>query len=531
MKKEINFPIRVKSAEQKEDGKPHVIAIISDTKRDHTSERFTKNALAAMLKRLKSGKIPLLPEHSGTFELGWAVDGWIEEEADGHQTLFADFVLEADDARAMKLFEQIKAGENGKQLSVGGFLPDWEDSPDAVKWEDDGTLALDDLLLEHVAVTRPGWAANDRCAFAEAAFKGLGFSGRATPYEMFAMAPESFHFSGPSEQAIKNVLALGPDQAKRAGAYLDRDGQVRYVHHVEKDKKIITPLKGVVMAMKDLLVGHEEQLSPADLLAVYSHLAKHYGEFGKKAPAMRRTTEQEFVKHHNAIGLQQKFYANSKGEGGMKNVLARLAETIALAADKSTDKARASIGLLRETTKAVEVDDDSFALLEELAQTLSDVVESIRASQTTTTDAGDAATEPAAAPPAEDMENDAGKTAANTGHVPDPTTGQKAQPAPVAAAPEKTTPDDQAAKALQVMIQASVEKMAALAKTIEGAMGTIKAQAARVETLEKRVKGIESEPAPKQSIAGQEDTGTPGRPTGSFKGAFAAINAIKNHKR
>jgi hypothetical protein len=202
--KRFEFPLQVMKAYKKEkDGttKYYVEAIASDTGIDYYMERMSENAIKKMVEQVKKGVI-ILPTHWDTFEIGKTVDGeaiegnpFIENSKDaaadtGTDKLIAlKVTIELDDKypEAMSLYDEVEKGNPTKQLSVGGWLN--PDNEDAAYWEKvEATITLpngsqttetywifvlDDLILDHIAITRAGHAANERTGFLSAISKSL----------------------------------------------------------------------------------------------------------------------------------------------------------------------------------------------------------------------------------------------------------------------------------------------------------------------------------------------------------------------
>lgn len=188
----------MKAYTKEKDGerKYYVEAIASDTGIDYYMERMSENAIRRMAEQVKKGVI-ILPTHWDTFEIGKTVDGEVlesnpfgEETDTGNDKLYALKVVIELDSRypeAMSLYEEVERGNPTKQLSVGGWLN--PDNDEAVYWEKveatvklpNGTettetyyiLVIDDLILDHIAITRAGHAANERTGFLSAISKSL----------------------------------------------------------------------------------------------------------------------------------------------------------------------------------------------------------------------------------------------------------------------------------------------------------------------------------------------------------------------
>lgn len=172
----------------------HLVAVASSDSLDSYREYFSLSALQDMVKWAREKK-ELIPEegvvelretHWETFAIGTIVDGWlIKNSGTGAIEFFIDIALKGEDVwPANELYTQVKNGTSDKQLSVGGWI-DWDASDDAFEWEDreftdeeSNTLTtwvgrINNFILEHVAVTLNGFAANDDTRFLEAMVKSF----------------------------------------------------------------------------------------------------------------------------------------------------------------------------------------------------------------------------------------------------------------------------------------------------------------------------------------------------------------------
>lgn len=198
--KRFEFPIKVtkaytkvvKNSDGDEEKKYYVEAIASDTGIDYYMERMSENAIDGMVKQSKEEEVIILPTHWDTFHIGKTVDA---EKVDGETTkdgtqlkaLKVTIELDMKYPQSQDLYNEVAEGKSEKQLSVGGWLN--PENEDAAYWEEteviviypDGTekkrsywiLVLDDLILDHIAITRAGHAANDRTGFLSAISKSL----------------------------------------------------------------------------------------------------------------------------------------------------------------------------------------------------------------------------------------------------------------------------------------------------------------------------------------------------------------------
>jgi hypothetical protein len=194
-KKRFEFPLRTVKAFEK-DGTKHIVAVASDNKLDLYWEFFSPSALGDMVKNCNSvkenkpqeGLVDLMETHRETFGFGYADKGWLNHEITDDESdlyeLYIDFALKEGHACGVELYDEIKNNQVVKQLSVGGYIEDWDDDTD---WE---TMVLNDneeneieiqalkikhFYLEHVAATPGGWAVNPRTRFEDIKSDDMGF--------------------------------------------------------------------------------------------------------------------------------------------------------------------------------------------------------------------------------------------------------------------------------------------------------------------------------------------------------------------
>lgn len=176
---QFQFNLSLSKAFEK-DGDKFVVADVSDTRLDYHDHHMTEKALSDMEGMLKNGftdidgklqKVYLLPEHGSTFEIGYADDGQVLKDADGHYKLTATFKLIKDNPIADQLYTEVSAGVCKKQLSVGGDAIGHAYFDEELK----KTLGSLDAVtrLEHVACTRPGKAAVASTNFIGSMLKGI----------------------------------------------------------------------------------------------------------------------------------------------------------------------------------------------------------------------------------------------------------------------------------------------------------------------------------------------------------------------
>lgn len=125
--------------------------VASSTSIDKTNERMTEKAVAKMA---TCAGIDLLPSHTAgpMDELGTITEAQVDNEK-----LRVCGKLDADNPEAIRFFRKCVAGK-AYQLSVGGRVKQahWAFDDDAKK----SIKHIDDVELDHVALCRPGRAAN-----------------------------------------------------------------------------------------------------------------------------------------------------------------------------------------------------------------------------------------------------------------------------------------------------------------------------------------------------------------------------------
>jgi len=171
----FEFALPLTKAYKSGDGKMHVVGTASDTLPDLHDDRMSEKAVESMAKQATENALPLLDNHRATFGFGKTVEGQVAKKAKARE-LVIDFELDAKYPQSLDLFHEVLAGKSAKQLSIGGMLN--LENPNAVRFEEDkktGRLirVIDDIVLEHIAATRPKQAANERTAFLQAIVKDV----------------------------------------------------------------------------------------------------------------------------------------------------------------------------------------------------------------------------------------------------------------------------------------------------------------------------------------------------------------------
>jgi hypothetical protein len=220
--KRFDFGVNITKAwVNKETGKHYVKAIASDTGVDHHGERFSEKAIDGMVSCIEKNEpapVLLLPTHWDTFEIGKAVEAKVVNSPTHEDLKALEVVVELDMEypQAKSLYKEVESGNALKQLSVGGYLN--PDSDEAYFWEEkeyetedgnklyDYLLVLNDLVLDHIAVTRKDKAANPRTGFSEAIAKSLDLD---KPVKQLQINKEAQQMTKIDKQAesLSNMIA------------------------------------------------------------------------------------------------------------------------------------------------------------------------------------------------------------------------------------------------------------------------------------------------------------------------------------
>lgn len=181
MNKEIKFAFETNHLEvyKGDDGKPHIRAIASDSLEDRQGDVITETCIKQMSTQVSKNEIPLLPDHRSSFEIGKSSYGDTRRNPSSNGLeLLVDFELDDRYTEAQVLFNEVQSGRCKRQLSIGGYLN--KNNPRAAFLDErNGKLVtvLDDIILDHIAVTREDKAANPRTNFVEAIVKAIDDAG------------------------------------------------------------------------------------------------------------------------------------------------------------------------------------------------------------------------------------------------------------------------------------------------------------------------------------------------------------------
>lgn len=281
-KKHFEFPLRTVKAFEK-DGVKHIIAVASDNKIDLYHEYFAITALGDMVKNCNTvkenkpqeGLVDLQETHHESFGFGFSDRGWlnhqvIADDSDLYE-LNIDFALKEGHACGLELYDEIKNNQVVKQLSVGGYIENWDDDTewDTITFTDDEgneveipVLKIKHFYLEHVAVTPGGWAVNPRTRFEDVKSQNLGFMASIYKSLAFDGTQETDKEgkdgminktqSPPKETKKEITLAELPSiiMTKMVELFKERDDKV--AKGIEKAKNLVKEIKGLELTEDEL---------------------------------------------------------------------------------------------------------------------------------------------------------------------------------------------------------------------------------------------------------------------------------------
>jgi hypothetical protein len=302
--KAFEFDAAITKAWKDDKGKFFVRAVASDDLPDAQRDRMTERSLKNMAEQAKGG-LPILETHRSTFEFGRTVAG---EVVKGEKSLqFAlDIELDTRYPQALALYDEVASGKPEKQLSIGGKIN--TKNPSAWRFEDGPTgivRAIDDVILDHIATTRKGHAANDRTKFVSVIAKSLDaeegvevgaeISKNVVKYETAAPVIEQAKWDCLDCDAL--VGKMGWAGVRDAHAWFDEKADAthadapemktayRLPHHVMKGNGLAVQFPGVEVAMATLLGARGGvDLPKSDQKGVWAHLAQHMRDKGMTPP-------------------------------------------------------------------------------------------------------------------------------------------------------------------------------------------------------------------------------------------------------
>lgn len=340
--RKFEFPISVQKAYIGDDGLKHVIAVASDNKLDLYQEYFALSALEDMVNAANStkpnkpseGLVDLMETHYETFSFGYAVKGWLNRNPIKETFEFwVDFALRKNAWQGDLLYEEVKNGENVKQLSVGGYIEDDDDIVfETEEFEDDEgntiemtVVRLEHIVLEHVATTPEGWAANPRTRFEDVGksthmikniYKSLGDDGMQRQIQENLImvqkgavpkhsTPVSDKTSWDADAAVSKIRkwassdgsgdkdTISWSKYRKAFGWYDSDDQENYgayklPHHTVENDKLVLVESGLTAAMAALNGARGGvDIPDDDRQSVYNHLKNHYSDIDEEPPELK----------------------------------------------------------------------------------------------------------------------------------------------------------------------------------------------------------------------------------------------------
>ena len=308
------FDAKITKAFKDSDGKMHVKAIASDDLEDRQGDRIHKDVIISMAKQANAGDIELTRSHGDSFGIGTIFEAKAVHKKTRVQ-FAVDVILDEDFPESKKLFKDVKSGKRNRQLSIGGFI-DLE-KEDAITLEENkkGHLirVINDLTLDHIAITRKNMAANPRTSFRQALVKSVEsisiddiLKRAVVPYKAGTKADVEKFWNFSSADGSKLVDRGGIRLFRSAHTWFDSDKPElktshKLPHHkIDEDGTLKVFFRGVVAAGA-VFAGARGGLNvPAkDRSGIASHLKRHYKQFDKEPPeALKSATgaeNEEFV--------------------------------------------------------------------------------------------------------------------------------------------------------------------------------------------------------------------------------------------
>ncbi len=164
---EVGYPF-IKAYET--DGDLYVVVKASDTSVDRDNERIAPELIGKMKQLAKQGRIKFLDNHKATLELGVVVD--YEEHTDDPHGFYPIIRLNKDHPFVPFLFKKIKEGSANYGVSIGGRNPKVRVAYDQQLRRP--IVEIVDADIDHVALTREGYAANPNTGIVRAIIKEVG---------------------------------------------------------------------------------------------------------------------------------------------------------------------------------------------------------------------------------------------------------------------------------------------------------------------------------------------------------------------
>lgn len=379
----FEFGVSLTKAYKTAEGAMRVIGVASDNLPDVQGDAMGEEALLDMALQCKSNSLPLLDNHRSTFGFGKTVDGTIHSDGE-RKMLFVEFELDQKYPQSLDLFHDVQGGKCDKQMSIGGKLDPMDPNAVSIDRAPDGRMfrRIRKIMLDHIAATRGGFAANERTGWLSAIMKALeGWespqpdnrvaksdppattvrvelvdtqftrlvkeivstmskndieknTGKAllekenaslrayvdrsnaiveealgvqvhndtitkggVPYKKYATDEDAWSFSPEDGDALLGDKGDNWERFKASHSWFDAKadpdhkntpqvkGAYKLPHHKLVGDQMKTFFRGVVAAAAALVGGRGGTTIPtAEMSAVASHLAKHYGDFDRQPP-------------------------------------------------------------------------------------------------------------------------------------------------------------------------------------------------------------------------------------------------------
>lgn len=356
--KRFEFGVQVTKAwKNKETGKYYVRAIASDTGVDHHGERFSEKALEGMVNCIVKGEpapVILLPTHWDTFEIGKAVDSRIIDSPTHAElkALEVDIELDMEYPQAKSLYKEVESGNAQKQLSVGGYLN--PDSDEPYFWEEkeyemedgnkfyDYILVLNDIILDHIAVTRKDHAANPRTGFSEAIAKSLGLEKPQKPQNTINKEVQQMSKAEKQAESLANLIAKSIKEFFKSSAMED-----------EKVKEA----KDALAKAKESLASLGDDI-PAELQEELKSLVK--------------SEETQEPAGEEAVAKQVEETKDEEAVKTSEETIAEAEKTSEKAPENTIDVEALKSSIVEEVTKSL--NDSQQETFKEIAKSLGDVI-------------------------------------------------------------------------------------------------------------------------------------------------------------
>lgn len=301
----FEFDLEVAKSSRDTDGVYHLYAVASDTQIDYQKDQMTLSALKKMEKQLKTEKIPLLENHDSTFHFGYIDSAKVTKAGTDNWELEVDLILDESFPQSKSLIKAVAAGKPKYQLSIGGKIN--KSNPNAVIIKYDKTTGervkqVNDVVLEHIACTRPNWAANSRSRFLASILKSLnGIEKDELLYKKYLE-----NTSDKKDEIVQDV---------NSNNTLEKN----MVDHIEKEslhqellgEDLKTIAKGVIASLADIIKSRNAVTVPKEEKStIILNLQKQMKELGLESPTETQLDAMDndsFILFFKNQGFNQSF--------------------------------------------------------------------------------------------------------------------------------------------------------------------------------------------------------------------------------